>query len=161
MVAIYILWHRVMTTDVHRPRAAEIIDRFATELEAPSVEAFAVRLLLGADIDWTTDQFDELADERRRNLERGRGQPLPPRFDTALEIAASRLSWDDGRSESSVERMGRAVESLPGNQALLALEEALMDGRFLDFDLRRFVLGADDWVSADSDAISSGEAGCN
>lgn len=154
MVAIYILWHQVMTRDVHRPRAAEIIEGFATELEAPSIEAFAVRLLLGADIDWATDQFDELVDRRRRDLERGQGQPLPPRFDTALLVGTARLLWDDGDQTAGRDRLAQTVESLPGHQPLLVLEQSVSEGNFQDFDLRRFVLGGDDWLAAESHIVT-------
>jgi hypothetical protein len=146
MVAIYVLWHQVMTSELHRPSAAQTIERFGSDLDGPSMEGFAVRMLLGGEVEWTTEQIEDLVRARRAELERGKGQPLPPRFDTALLVWSSGLLWSDGRQTDAMLRVAEAVESLPGNAELLELEAAMQGGSPLDADLRRFALGGSDWI---------------
>ncbi len=141
MIAIYVLWHQVMVDEFHRPQAATIIERHAADLDEPSVEAFALRLLLAADIDWSVEQTENLVEARRVDLERGRGQPLPARFDTALLLCAAQKLWTADQPAEAIRRISEAVESLPGNEALLKIEQDAVAGTQLSFDFRRFAFG--------------------
>lgn len=141
MVGIYILWQAFLGRDHGRPRAAEFIERFDADLDDPSVVAFAVRLLTSTPIEWTLDQLIELVDQRREELRRGRGQPLPARVDVALLLTAALELWDAGRPADGLALISEAVEALPGDGDLIAIEEAAIRGERPAVDLLAFVVG--------------------
>jgi hypothetical protein len=143
MIAIYILWHKFLKTEHHRPRSDRVIERFAADLDAPSMTAFAVRLLTGKDLNWTDDELRDLVEARRRDVQRGRGQKLPDRFDPALLLCLAQRRWklasDEARSLIS-----EAVESLPGDAGLIEIEREARSGQELAVDLLGFLLDADE-----------------
>lgn len=146
MLALYVLWQHVMAEDLRRPDAAKLIDRFEADLDGPSVESFTVRILLDGPIEWTVDEVETLVRGRRADLERGRGQELPPRLDAALLLFFARSLSEAGRLPEAREYLAAAVESLPGNETLIQLEESVTDEGFPAFELRRLALGGDDWL---------------
>lgn len=152
MVALYALWHRVMASELHRPNADALIDRFGSDLDEPSIESFVVRLLLDGPIDWTPDEVAALVVARRRDLERGRGQELARRLDTALVLLAAKALWDAGRIDDARDHVAQAVEMLPGDETVCRLEESTGQG-LPHFDLRRFALGADDSLAAETSSV--------
>ena len=153
MVALYALWHRIMASDLHRPNAEVLIDRFASDLDEPSIESFVVRLLLDGPLDWTADDLTALVSARRSDLERGRGQELPHRLDAALMLLAVKALWEDDRVEDARRYLADAVELLPGDEAMIRLEKCSIGDELPHFDLRRFALGADDWLAPEKDAV--------
>lgn len=141
MVGIYVLWHALLGPDHHRPRAAEFIERFDQDLDDPSVVGFAVRLLTTHPIEWTLDQLTELVEQRRKDLRRGRGQPLPGRVDAALLLTTALELWDAGRVSDAVALVSEAVDAVPGNAELIAIEEAATRCERPAIDLFAFVVG--------------------
>lgn len=141
MVAIYILWHRFLSPGHHRPRAAEFIERFDADLDEPSVVGFAVRLLTSNPIAWSLEQLTALVDERRDELRRGRGQPLPARIDAVMLLTTALALWDAGRSGDAVALISEAVNCFPGNEELIAIEQAAILGARPAVDLLAFVIG--------------------
>lgn len=157
LIAIYILWHRFLDAQYHRPGARRVIERFAADLEPPSMVAFAVRVLVGDDIEWTDGELIELVESRRRELEKGRGQKLPNRFEAALFLCLGRRRWQTAPDEA-LALVSEAVESLPGDDGLMQLEKAARSGEALVVDLLAFVLDArdEDANSDDDDASDVG-----
>lgn len=141
MVGIYILWHALLSRDHHRPKSDQVIERFAEDLDEPSLVGFAVRLLTSNPFEWSLDQFTKLVDQRRDELRRGRGQPLPARVDVALLLATALMLWDAGRVADGLALISEAVEALPGNADLIAVEDASIKGERPAIDLLAFVVG--------------------
>lgn len=141
MVGLYVLWHRFLSAQHHRPTARSFITRFSRDLEAPSMVAFAVRLLVGDDIEWTDDELGGLVDNRRSELEKSRGQKLSARFDAALLLCLAQRRWEAARDEA-LALISEAVESLPGDEGLIRLEAAAISGESPEVDLLGLVLDA-------------------
>jgi hypothetical protein len=153
MVGIYVLWHALLSPDHHRPRAADFIERFEKDLDDPSVVGFAIRLLITHPIEWTLDQLTQLVEQRREDLRRGRGQPLPGRIDAALLLTTALELWDAGRVSDAVALVSEAVEALPGNADLIAIEEAATRSERPAIDRLAFVVGrSDDQTEGDTTA---------
>lgn len=147
LVALYVLWHRLLAPEFHRPDPQRFLARFGADLERPSAAAFAVTLVLGSDMPWSTEELAEFAATRASELRRGRGQPLPAVFDAALQLCLGRQLWQDGRVEDALTAVGRAVEAVPGDANLIAFEEqARADtahaGGLGSLDVRSFLLAA-------------------
>lgn len=155
MIALYALWHRIMAPQLHRPNADALIDRFGSDLDEPSIESFVVRLLLDGPLDWTPDDTAALVSARRRDLERGRGLQLARRLDTALVLHAAKVLWDVGRVDEGRQHLAQAVELLPGDDTMRRLEEGSTGKELPHYDLRRFALGADDWLAVETTPGSS------
>lgn len=97
-------------------------------------------------------------------MRRGRGQPLPARFDAALQLCLARELWRHGRAEEALAAVSSAVETVPGDAKLIAFEDRARadtaDAAGLGaLDVRHFLLGATE-VDADdhADAADASDA---
>jgi hypothetical protein len=145
MVALYVLWHTFLKPQHHRPKAAEVIQRYKADLEAPSVQAFAVFVLTSVAVRWSTEQLVDLASIRRDDLRRGRGQPLPSRFNAVLFLCAAERLWSEQRVPEALSLIPEAVEALPGDEPLLAFEQDAQAGNLRPVALLDFVLAKHPW----------------
>ncbi len=141
MVATYLLWHAIMSPDHHRPEATATLERYEADLHGPNQVGFAVRVLLRQNIEWVLSDQLELIKQRRDDLQRGRGQPLPPRFDAALLLATATRCWNEDRVDDGIALISEAVEVLPGETQLIAIENEARQGKQPDLDLFDFVVG--------------------
>jgi hypothetical protein len=123
LVALYALWHRLLAVDFHRPDPNAVLARFGADLDHPSIAAFAARLILTGEVPWSTDELFSFAGARTQQLRRGKGHPLPAVLDAALELCLARRLWQDGRTVDAKAAVGRAVETVPGDERLIAFEE--------------------------------------
>jgi hypothetical protein len=123
LVALYALWHRLLPAEYHRPDPDAVLARFGADLDSPSAAAFAVRLVLTGDVPWPTDELTAFASARAEQMRRGKAQPLPAVLDAALELCLGRRLWQEGRAEDALAALARAVETIPGDERLIAFEE--------------------------------------
>lgn len=156
MVALYVLWHRLMDSSLHRPEPGAWLGRWAGVLVEPSVAGFAVRVVLGDEVEWTADEVAGLVAARAVDLRRQGGQPMPPRVDAALLLLRARHQAQAGRDEDALVAVAGAVESLPGDEALLAFEAvvAARPSRLATLDLTDFALRRGAWSPPDPAAAA-------
>jgi len=155
MLAIYVLWHRVTAAELHRPGADAVLALAAEEFAAPTVVAFAVSLVVGPTPDWTVEQWIALAADRVAQRSRRRHLQLPRGFDAALHVMTAERLLDEGRSEEADGAAARAVEEMPGHEALIEWERAIRRGEINDLDLRAVAFG--EAVSAEE--VTAGDEG--
>ncbi len=141
LIAIYVIWHRLVDSSHHRPDSQKIISKFNTDLVGPSVVSFAVHLLVGDDPEWSVKQLDALLLQRREDLSRGSGQALPHRFDAALFLLAAARHWETGDVAGAKTLISEAVESMPGDPAIRKMEADPQTYLAATLDLRYFALG--------------------
>ncbi|SCL43410.1 hypothetical protein GA0070615_6444 [Micromonospora aurantiaca] len=141
MLAIYLLWHRLLPSEVHQPAPEKTMAIAVEELQRPSLYSFAAGTLLGDSPPWSVDELCELAEQRYDELGNSRPVELPSRLDSALWICTAERLWTDGAHDLACAAIGRAVECSPGHEDLLALEREVGAGRDIDFDVRAFLLG--------------------
>jgi len=98
--------------------------------------------LLSAQVpEWTTDQWHELATNRRAERTHRRQLEMPARMDAALQaMAAEKLITADRPAEARTLAAG-AMEELPGNERLMSWEAEIAAGNCTEFDVRTLVLG--------------------
>ncbi|HEV2974231.1 MAG TPA: hypothetical protein VGX69_04455 [Solirubrobacteraceae bacterium] len=65
MVAIYALWHRIAAAELHRPSAERFLEKYEDLLQVPEVSSFVVGLWSGSIPEWSTEDWRELAVQRR------------------------------------------------------------------------------------------------
>lgn len=142
IVAAYVLWHRCLDPQFHRPTARATLERFGTDLNGPSLEGFVMAVMLRVTIDWPTDDLVTLAAERRAKLlGRKVEQGLPFRLDAALELLLATRLLADGIREQAAQSIGRALELSPGDKVLISVLDALSEHTLLpSIDLYAFVV---------------------
>jgi hypothetical protein len=153
MIAIYALWHRVLSPQEQREHGTAFLAKYEHHLRAPGMPAFVTGLLTDRLPDWSTDDWKALATQRRADRLKGKGQPLPATLDAALQVIAAERFVNDGRHDEALPLAGYAIEEMPGNEALIGWETALVAGHEVDLDLSRLILGQrSDSESSDTDS---------
>ncbi|NJC13060.1 hypothetical protein F4558_002886 [Micromonospora profundi] len=141
MLAIYLLWHRVMATELHRPAPDAVMKAALTELKVPSMCSFTVGALLGHTPPWSLDDLCELAEQRYEELNRRQHVELPPRVDSALWALVAHRLLSDGAPTLALAAIDRAVKCSPGNEDFMELERRVVVGQLDDPDLKALILG--------------------
>lgn len=127
MVAIYCIWHVLLDPQHHRPNAESVIAKYRGDLARPSGAGFAARLLAGYPIEWNDEELLDLVEQRRSDLTGRQRRPLPPKIDAALLVLTAVQLWDSNQDRASM-LISDAVEMLPGDPEMLALEREGLAG---------------------------------
>jgi hypothetical protein len=141
MVAIFVLWHRVLVKDEHRPNAEAFLTRHGYLLNTPSMAAFVVGVLTNGLPDWSTDDWIAVAGQRRADRQREKTPSFPASLDAALEVSAAERLISERPAEEALVFVRQAVEELPGNEELMKWEASVLAGKATSVDLRRLILG--------------------
>ena len=109
MIGLYLLWHRVMAPEHHRPRGQEIIDNHVADIEEPCMAGFAVAVLTGH-----VDPMDDRSGPRSRGVPAPRGCPRarptapgPPRRRAARDRGDEASGRRPSRRSDRPPRRGR------------------------------------------------------
>lgn len=136
-----------------------MLAKYSEDLNRPTLTGFAVRVLLQEQDDWTEAQVRELVDKRRTELGRPNRQEVPDRFDAALLLYAAYRAWDPEQPEPALALVSEAVETLPGDATMLAIEREVIAGQFAEFSLGAFVTQTGAFgVTGSSDEVDSVDA---
>ncbi|WP_343448569.1 hypothetical protein [Micromonospora oryzae] len=142
MLAIYLLWHRLMEPQYHRPAPDKVLTAALTELQEPSMFAFTTGVLLGRTPPWSVDAVCDLAEQRYEDMRRRAPVELPMRVDAALWALVAQRLLDDGAPTTLVyAAIDRAVKCSPGDEDVMALERRFAAGQLDDLDLQALILG--------------------
>jgi hypothetical protein len=141
MLGIYSLWHDILAPSEHRPQATKFLAKHGHLLERLEIASFVVGLLTDQMPDWTADDLNTLATQRRIEREKSKHLELPAVLDAALAVLAAESLSEQGRSEDARRLAGFAIEELPGYEPLIAWETALDENEPASLDLRALVLG--------------------
>lgn len=152
MLAIYLLWHRLMAAELHRAKPDVVIAAAHRELQDPSMYGFAVGTLLGSTPPWPVDDLCEMAELRYEHLQRRQPVFLPPRLDAALWALVAQRLLTDGAPALARAAISQAVACAPGAEDFIALERRVASGRMDDVDLRLLALGQLPADNADPDS---------
>ncbi|WP_028644072.1 hypothetical protein [Nocardioides sp. URHA0020] len=142
--AIYTLWHRIMSDSAHRPNARATLRRHQDDLTDPTIQAFTIHLLTGADPGWTTEQWQDLATHRLADRRAGTGILLPPAVDASLHTWLVDKLLQEGRRTDAAASALDALGELPGDEQLTALAAAIPRAEYFNVDLVRLRQGTAD-----------------
>lgn len=156
MVALYLVWHQIVTAEHHRPAWREVVQRHAADLDELRPTLFALAVMQAIDIQWSPEEVVDLATEREDEVRRGRGQPLPVRFDAALFSLAAVLAREMGHELSSDRLVAAAVGCLPGDPGLCRFEAAVKAGSVSGLDPLALIHSAPVWFTTTDDPREDG-----
>lgn len=142
LLAVYLLWHRLLPPEVHQPAPDATLKAAVDELQHPSLYSFAVALLIGAQPPWSVDEWCELAEQRWEDLHKRRPAEFPPRLDSALWLRVAEVLHGEGARHAAQAALARAVECTPGHEELLSLERQASAGGPIAPNVRDFLLDA-------------------
>lgn len=140
MLAVYLLWHRLLPPEVHQPNPETTIEAAVDELQCAGLYSFAVAVLLDLEPPWDVDEWCELAEQRYEELHSRRPVEFPARFDSALWLRLCEVLQVEGAQCAARAALSRAVECSPGNQELLSLEREMEAGAAITMDVRTFLI---------------------
>ena len=146
MVAIYSLWHRLLSPSDHRPRAAKLLADHEHVLRRPGLPAFVVGLVSDDLPEWTDDEWHAVAVDRRRQRSTGGSVELPAGVDAALQVIAAEQVLEAGRTDDALELVRFAIDELPGNESLIRWEAMVAAGEKPEIDLRLVAFGVESAV---------------
>ncbi|MDR7172837.1 hypothetical protein J2W56_006603 [Nocardia kruczakiae] len=143
MLMIYLLWHRIFPSPLHRPAPQTFLTAAERELSTPSMYSFATAVLLQLDPPWTIEEICELAERRYEALHGPRPDEMPSRLDAALwVVVAQQILREDNAHSTACAALARAIECAPGDTDLLALQGQITTGSVdVEFDVRTYVIG--------------------
>lgn len=164
MAGIMTLWNEVAPADVRRTLKPKLAARFAADLAEPSMVGFALAVVQGRRIEWSTEALLSLAAERTTERLGRDAAPMPPKVDAALLLmVAGRLhdlARDMGIEGDALAYLGQAVETVPGLAELVRFEDSVRRGERPRLDLARFIQGDDEFViwPGQDDVMPEGDA---
>lgn len=152
MAGIMTVWNTVAPPDRRRRLKPKLAKRFEADLAEPSMVSFAIGMVLGRPIEWSTEDMQLLSDARWKERLGNKPAPLPMRVDAALHILLADRLLHEGSKTKALGELGRAVETVPGLAPLIEFEQAIERGEDPVLNLGRFVLGEAEFIGAASTA---------
>lgn len=143
MMGIYALWHARTNPILHRPDAAQFLERHGSMLERPGLAAYVFALLVGNHPSWSAEMWSALAESRRKERRQRSHLELPAGVDVVLQLMAAEALLDDGQLEAAATVAAAAAEEAPGNEQVMHWEDALRKGEALQIDLRALLCGVE------------------
>lgn len=140
MLAVYLLWHRLLPPEVHQPAPEATLEVAIDELQRPSLYSFAVALLLDLKPPWSVDEWCELAEQRYEDLHKRRPVEFPARFDSVLWLRVAEILQSEGAWDAARAALARAVECTPGHEELLSFERKAAAGEAIAADGRALLI---------------------
>lgn len=141
MAGIMTLWNNTAPQELRRNLKRTLSTKFEKDLLEPSIISFAVAMVLGRQIEWSTEAVALLADTRRKERLGNKPTPMPTRIDAALHIILSDRLLRVGEREGAIEQLSHAVETVPGLADLMRFENAIISGENPVLNLDRFISG--------------------
>lgn len=125
MLLLYILFHRFVPSEHHRPDHEQFIDKYAADFDAPSFESLLGHVLLDIKPDWTPAQFEEVRGTYFKQRESKIGLRFGATFEAAATLFSAEFHRRDGQEQRVHELVSEAVENLPGHALLLEFEKSM------------------------------------
>ena len=128
-LALYVLFNKLAVPEMRMAGLENVLSRYQSEIERPSVETMLSHLLLGIEPEWSLPEWSleehqtihdaYLRDQGKRDCLR-----MPPAFKAGLSLALAERYRLDGNTERARDLISAAVENNPGNTALCQMEQS-------------------------------------
>ena len=149
MVALYLLWHQNVAEELRRPDAEVFFQRHLSDLEDVSIESLICYTILSHRTGWDPDEQEQIRiDYQKQRYHKG-GIRLGPVFEVALTLDTAEAFRLSGKMPEALSLIADAVENMPGEVALLDLEQTWLAGKIAPIRWRDILLRQDVVRSSD------------
>jgi hypothetical protein len=128
IVLLYYLYNSFIVAESKMEDWRTFFERFAGDLDEPSIESAIAYLAGGRTPEWTLDEAEGVHAAYFAQRHHARGLKLDQFFETALTLMVASLALGVGNVDVAKKYVAEAVENNPGNRRLLDLEEAVQSG---------------------------------
>lgn len=125
MFAIYILFNLVVASELRMPGFDAFVEKHHTVLDRPSVEGLVALTLLNKIGEWPLEAHQQELDRYFEIRATPKGLHAPRTFDAAMCLTLAERYREARDFDQMRSMVSKAVESHPGNAALLELEQAV------------------------------------
>lgn len=125
MLTLYALFQCVAPLNYRRAQAEQLLQRYESDFQDPTVEQLAFNLVIEGRFDWSVDQLEELHATYFRERHQRNVLSLGRALEAVFTLRLAREYQILGRYERVRELVSFAVESHPGHAALRNLENTL------------------------------------
>lgn len=123
MLTLYYLWNISMNEEHRCADWQVLVDWFADDFVEPSAESMLVHVLTGEDLPWAVDECERIWREYVEQRHHKDGLVIPRLFEAGVCLSFAEKCRTDDHDDRVCRWIARAVEVLPGNEALIEIEE--------------------------------------
>jgi hypothetical protein len=123
-LALYVLFNKLAVPEMRMAGLENVLSRYQSEIERPSVETMLSHLLLGTEPEWSLEEHQTIRDTYLRDQGKRDCLRMPPAFKAGLSLALAERYRLDGNTERARDLISAAVENNPGNTALCQMEQS-------------------------------------
>ncbi len=158
LLTLYLLFHRLLPSEHHRPGFEQLLDRYGKDFDAPSIESMLLHVLFGSEPDWTLEELEATRREYFRQRYTRNGLDLGATLEAAVTLFSAELYRRRGHEVRARAIISEAVENLPGRASLLEFESHMGEGDLPAINWRELLLPARPEAPPD-DAQTNGSSG--
>lgn len=122
-IALLALFNFKVPPELRTENYQEILERYEADSDLQLSENLIARTLLGSTDVWDIDAHIALHSAHCARSAKGKGLLLPRKLDALVTLALAERCRSAGNIAKASELIGHAVENLPGQKGLLALEQ--------------------------------------
>ncbi|ESZ65827.1 hypothetical protein [Mesorhizobium sp. L103C131B0] len=127
MFALYVLFNLVVSSDLRMPGFDAFVEKHHTAFDAPSIEGLVALTFLDKVGEWPLEAHRQQIDQYFEVRATPKGLHAPRTVDAAMCLALAERYREAREYDQMRAMVSNAVESLPGNAALLELERAFRE----------------------------------
>jgi len=128
MISLYLLYHRHLPEEWHRPEAAAFLEQHAFLLNSPSIESLICHTILSQATGWEPAEQEEMRKEYMDQRYQKNSLKLGPVLESAVTLETAEAFRLKGNCEQARFLLSSAVENLPGHAKLSDLEQKWLAG---------------------------------
>jgi hypothetical protein len=125
LLTLYFLFHKAAGKDFHCKQWPELIEKYKSDFDQPSMESFVVHLYSNQPIQWTLEQFEAVQRDYFKNRHRTERTNVGRLLEAAFLLYAAEMHRKAGNEARARELVALSVDAHPGHTALRAFEAAL------------------------------------
>jgi hypothetical protein len=144
LLTLYALFASVLPKDERSAPLDQLLEEHQDEIGAPSSEAVVLRTLFGTLDAWSLEEHQEALDKYFDENAKPSGIQAPKLLDAAMCLALSERYRLEGFDDNARLSLARAVESYPGNPAILAIEDEYCSDNVINWRGTLFPASAED-----------------
>jgi hypothetical protein len=142
LLTLYLLFHYYFPPEYHRPKREQLLKKFGSDFNVPSIESMLLHTLFNDPPNWTLEEFEEtrLAYFKQRYTQNG--LEFGPILEVAVTLFSAELHRRGGNIDHARELVSEAVENLPGRTSLQEFERLMAEEPPPAIDWRELLLPA-------------------